>query len=99
MITNTGGLIGVLYKLGELLNYVIPVLIALGVVYFVWGVITYVIASDEEAKKTGKYRIIYGIIGLAVIVSVWGLVNILLDTFLIDRGAAPTATQLQNLLP
>jgi len=48
-------------------------LLALGVVYFVWGVVTYVIASDEEAKKTGRDRIIYGIIGLAVIIGVWVL--------------------------
>lgn len=68
-------------KVGQLLNSIVPVLIALGIVYFVYGVVTYVIASDEEAKKSGRDRIIYGIIGLAVIVSVWGLVIILRDTF------------------
>lgn len=83
-------------KVGELLNTLIPVLITLGVVYFVYGVITYVIASDEEAKKTGRNRIIYGIIGLAVIVAVWGLVGILRDTF-VPQGntgniALPTIT-------
>jgi len=72
---------GVLCKVSEILNAVIPVLIVLGVVYFVWGVITYVISSDEEAKKAGRNRIIYGIIGLAVIVGLWGLVNILKNTF------------------
>lgn len=70
-----------LCRIGQILNSVIPVLIALGVVYFVWGVVSYVIASDEEAKKTGRDRIIYGIIGLAVIISVWGLVGILVKTF------------------
>ncbi len=68
-------------KIGQILNSIIPVLVALGIVYFVWGVITYVIASDEEAKKTGRDRIIYGIIGLAVIIAVWGLVHILVQTF------------------
>jgi hypothetical protein len=72
---------GMICKIGQILNSIIPVLIALGVVYFVWGVISYVISSDEEAKKTGRNRIIYGIIGLAVIVAVWGLVNILVRTF------------------
>ncbi len=70
-----------LCKISQILNAVVPVLIALGVVYFVWGVITYVISSDEEAKKTGRMRIIYGIIGLAVIVALWGLVGILTRTF------------------
>ena len=75
-----------LCKVGSILNAVIPVLVTLGVVYFVWGVITYVIASDEEAKKTGRDRIIYGIIGLAVIIGMWGLVNILGKTFGIESG-------------
>ncbi len=71
----------ILCKIGDLLSTVVPILIALGVVYFVWGVITYVIASDEEAKSAGRNRVIYGIIGLAVIVAVWGLVKILTNTF------------------
>jgi hypothetical protein len=70
-----------LCTVGNILNFAIPVLITLGVVYFVWGVITYVIASDEEAKSAGRNRMIFGIIGLAVIVGVWGLVTILGNTF------------------
>ncbi len=66
----------ILCKIGDLLSTVVPILIALGVVYFVWGVITYVIASDEEAKSAGRNRVIYGII-----VAVWGLVKILTNTF------------------
>lgn len=72
---------GVLCKISELLGAVLPVLIALGVIYFVWGVITYVISSDEEAKSAGRDKIIYGIIGLAVIIGLWGLVKILTNTF------------------
>ena len=81
-------LFGLLCRIGTFLNAVVPVLLALGVVYFVWGVVTYVIASDEEAKKTGRDRIIYGIIGLAVIIGVWGLVNVVKNTFFnVGNGA------------
>ena len=73
----------------QILNSIVPVLVALGVVYFVWGVVQYVIAGGEEAKKTGRDRIIYGIIGLAVIISVWGLVNIIVTTFNLS-ASAPT---------
>ena len=72
---------GLLCKFAEIFAAVLPVLIALGVIYFVWGVISYVIASDEEAKKAGRDRMIFGIIGLTVIVAVWGLVAILRNTF------------------
>ena len=63
-----GNLFGLMCRIGQFLNSIVPLLIALAVVYFVWGVVTYVIASDEEAKKTGRDRIIFGIIGLAVII-------------------------------
>ncbi len=67
-------------KLNDLLTMVIPLLIILAVIYFIWGVITYVVGGDEEAKKEGRNRMIYGIIGLVVIISVWGLVRIVANT-------------------
>ncbi|KKU75647.1 MAG: hypothetical protein UY01_C0007G0025 [Candidatus Nomurabacteria bacterium GW2011_GWB1_47_6] len=70
----------------QILNSIIPVLIALGVVYFVWGVIHYVIADGEEAKEKGKDTMLYGIIGFAVIVSLWGLVTLLTTTLNLDNA-------------
>ena len=49
-------------------------------VYFVWGVVQYVIAGGEEAKAKGRDHIIYGIIGLAIIFSLMGLVNLVVST-------------------
>ena len=80
-------------KLGDLFSYVsciinksvVPLIFALAVAMFVWGVVQYVINSDEEAKKAkGKQFMIWGIIALTVMVSVWGLVSILGGTFGID---------------
>jgi len=85
-----GTISNIICRIGDILNVVIPVVVVLGIVYFVWGVISYVIASDEEAKTKGRDRMIYGIIGLAVIVAMWGLVNILLKTFGIEQGANVT---------
>lgn len=71
----------ILCEISNILNTIIPIIIVLGVVYFVWGVVSYVIASEEEAKTAGRNRMIYGIIGLVVIVSMWGLVGIVTRTF------------------
>ena len=86
------GLTKIICIIQNILNAIIPVLLALGVVYFVWGVVQYVIAGGEEAKKTGKDRMIYGIIGFAVIVGLWGLVNIVVNTFNLNGAAAPSFT-------
>ncbi|MBP6883737.1 MAG: hypothetical protein KBC06_00695 [Candidatus Pacebacteria bacterium] len=81
----TGGSIttiqSLICKFNEILGAILPFLIALGVLYFVFGVVQFVIASDEEAKTTGRNRMIYGIIGLVVIVGMWGLVRIVTNTF------------------
>lgn len=76
-----GTLQAVICTVGNILDTVIPILIVLGIVFFVWGVIMYVISKDEEAKKRGKDKMIYGIIGLVVIVAMWGLVGIVTKTF------------------
>lgn len=79
--TDISGFKDIICKMSEILNSLIPFLVLLGVLYFVWGVINYVIADEEEAKKKGRDRMVYGIIGLVVIVSLWGLVYIVVDTF------------------
>lgn len=89
------GLSGLIYNIKGILNSIIPLLIALGVVYFIWGVITYYILADgEEAKKKGKDKIVYGLIGFAVIAGLWGLVNIVTKTFLPDGANAPQLVSL-----
>ena len=82
-IQNIGDII---CKAGSLLKLIIPVLILLGVVYFVWGVVTYFINGDEEAKTKGRDRIIYGIIGFVVIFALQGLMSIVITTFDLNKG-------------
>ena len=65
-----------------LLSRVLVFLISLAVVWFIWNVIQYTISDDEEKKGKAKQQMIWGIVGLAVIVSIWGLVAILRSTFL-----------------
>ncbi|HWA31913.1 MAG TPA: pilin [Candidatus Paceibacterota bacterium] len=77
---------GFICKLNDILTALVPFLVALGIVYFVWGVVTYVIAGDEEAKKKGRDRMIYGIIGLVVIVAVWGIVHWITNTFSVTNN-------------
>ncbi len=88
---------GIICKIGDIFNIIIPILVIAGVLFFVWGVVQYVIANDEEAKKRGKDRMIYGIIGLVVIVAMWGLVGIINNTFGLGVGTqAPVTPSVPN---
>jgi hypothetical protein len=64
-------------------NVLVPVLFAVAFIVFIWGAFqTFILgASNEETKEKGKNLMIYGLIGFFVMVSVWGLVNILTGTF------------------
>ena len=71
-------------------NYIIPALFAVALIIFLWGVIQYVIAAgDDEKRKEGKQKIIWGIIGLFVMVAIWGLVNLIGNTFNLNTSAPP----------
>lgn len=82
-----------------LLGKILPLMVSVGVLYFVWGVIQYFIADSEEAKTKGKDTVVFGVIGLAVIVSTWGLVNIVRSTFGLDKGSFLNAPSVTNLVP
>jgi hypothetical protein len=51
-------------------------------------------SSDEAGKEKAKSKMIWGIIAIAVIVSVWGLVGILQGIFGVGTDNAESVTDL-----
>jgi multisubunit Na+/H+ antiporter MnhB subunit len=72
----------ILGTIQRILNIIIPLLITFAVAVFIYGVITYVMGKDDGTKEKGRNMMISGIIGLFVIVAMWGLVDVLSNTFL-----------------
>jgi len=63
-------------------NTIIGILIALAVIFIIYNVLMFIVkASDPEGRKAYQSAILWGIVGLAVILSIWGLVAILTNTF------------------
>lgn len=81
--SGTTGVIGVIN------TAVVPFIIALSFLVFVWGMVNlFFFHAHEETKRTeGRKFILWGILGMVVIFSVWGFVNLLLSTL----GIAPPA--------
>lgn len=77
-----GGLWNLFGIVMEILNKVVILLIALAVIFFLYGIVKFIKSADEEeGREKGKNIMFYGVIGLFVMVSVWGIVNILINTF------------------
>lgn len=60
-------------------NVFVPVLFAVAFIVFVYGAFqTFIMgAGSEDVKEKGKNLMLWGLIGFFVMMSVWGLVNIL----------------------
>jgi heme/copper-type cytochrome/quinol oxidase subunit 4 len=62
-------------------QYIIPLLYAFAFLFLVFGLVRYFFleSSSDESREKGKKVVLYGVIGMAVLFSVWGLVNLLLS--------------------
>ena len=71
----------VVAKVIGLINLVIPVLFALALVLFMWTAVRYVTLASEGGGEV-RGQLLWALIALFVIFTVWGLVNVLCFTFL-----------------
>lgn len=61
-----------------IVTLIIPLLLGLAVLVFMWGIVKFIAhADDEKTHEEGKQLMVYGMIGLFVIVSLWGIVGFL----------------------
>lgn len=79
-----------------LINYVaVPVLFALAFIVFLYGIAKAYIFSggSEDGRKEGHQLVLWGIIGFVVMISLWGLVNVVANTFGLGGYGAPELPQ------
>ena len=82
--------------LGGYISYIIngilvPVLFAVAFIVFLYGVAEAYIFSNGDMTKVGQGHkfILWGLIGFAIMISVWGLVNVVVNTFDLWGYSAP----------
>ncbi len=73
-------------------SLIVPVLFAIAFVVFLFGAFQAFILghNSDDAHKKGKNLMLYGLVGFFVMVSVWGLVNILTGTIGFGNTNGPT---------
>jgi hypothetical protein len=78
--------IELIYKINEhIVNPLIIMLIAVATAVFFWGIFEFVAgAGNEEARDKGKRHIVWGLIGLFILIGVFGIIKIILGTFGIE---------------
>ena len=81
------GLMGVLSIVGRLISALTPIVVAIALLAFFWGLASYLLnfSGEDKDKKKGRDMMMYGVLALFVMVSVWGLVTILRNTFQLGK--------------
>ncbi len=96
---NTGYIDDAIKKAGGILRGLVGFLVALAVVWFIWNVIKYTMSEEEDGKEKARKQMYWGIVAIAVCVSVWGLVALLQTIFLGGNGGSAQSFQINNMIP
>jgi len=68
-----------------IINPLIALLFALAVVFFLYGVFEFIANQENEEKKTtGKQHMLWGVVGITIMMGVFMIMNMILKTFDID---------------
>lgn len=63
-------------------------MMAVALLMFLWGCYEYVLHSDEDGgRTTGKRHMLYGIIGLLVMISAYAILRVAAGTFGVSVGS------------
>lgn len=85
------GILSVIDLLTLFVTTLVPIIIGLAVVVFFWGIVKFIgHAGDERAREEGKQLIIWGLIAIFVMVSLWAIVGFIQES-IIPAGGGPGA--------
>lgn len=83
-----------------IINPLIYFLFALAVVFFLYGVLEFIFNQENEEKKTtGKSHMLWGIVGITIMLSVWTILNMILSTLNIPKSQIDPESGTVNLNP
>lgn len=68
-------------KIYSIVSSFVPIIVSLTIVVFLWGIFQLVKSNSEDSRADAIKIITFGVVALFVMVSVWGLVAILSNTF------------------
>ncbi len=64
-----------------IVNPIIELLFALALAFFIYGVLEFVLNQESEDKRTiGKRHMLWGLVGMTIMLGVWGILQVALDT-------------------
>lgn len=94
---DTSTLQGILLMFTDILNRLVPIILGIALVVFLIGILRYAFSENEETRNQAKGLIVYGVLALFVMTSVWGLVNILVGQLKPDFPESGANVPIKNI--
>ncbi len=66
--------------INRFLNALVPMVITIAILYFFWGLVSYMMKVGEKREEAIQ-QMIWGVIAIFVMVSIWGVIKLLQATF------------------
>lgn len=81
-----------------IINIATPIIVGLALLYFFWGLAQFIAKSgSSESHEEGRNKMIWGLIALFVIITVWGIVFFIAEELGIRQTLSPDVTGLSPL--
>lgn len=78
---NTGNLNRSVGNITDTINLIIPLMLAVAVIVFIYGVIRYILGQGEIERSKAVNRIVWSVVAITAILAVWGLARLLINIF------------------
>lgn len=84
--------------LDRIITYIIDpailLIFSIGFLFFIWGLVVFISNPEDTTKKEkGKQHMIYGIIGMFIMIASHGIINLIVGTFDLDLPGTMSASR------
>lgn len=77
--------------IGNVVKLLIPIAFGLAILFFFWGLATYILGKEQD-KELAKKRMLWGIIAIFIMASIWAIVSFLGASIGLGGNTQPTTS-------
>ncbi|MDO8569177.1 MAG: hypothetical protein Q7R89_00065 [bacterium] len=93
-----GNLETLVRSVGRLVDLSLPIVVGIALLAFFWGLVQFILSQGDESKKTDAKKVmLWGVIALFVMITVWGLVKFIATSLGIELNTSITVPKVPGL--
>ncbi len=86
---NTTNIVDFIHKVNQvILNPILKLIFLIALIIFIWGVFSFLKNSDNDKERaTGRSQMLWGLFGMFIMISVYGIINVIIGTVGVDGAS------------